>query len=1322
MRGPGIFALPTATVPRTAVESIPPAPTAAEIVSGGRSGGSRLGGGARLAGVTTVVSAAYAPAWSAQLVTAGGPEESEEFDADTDGDADSARHAVRSGAGAADLRSDDGTGGSPARTPRPKQERIVASPDAVPGASRIHASSPDERAAAQSAVTAATTDELPAARPPNSQPPGRSPAIPEEPTAPIDADAIRPPAAPGDPSQQLGALARQGAPSLSPPAAPSLSSIASGAGAFTRPEKPSPPKWRPPKASPKNGWGESMSGPLGTAAGPGGLGPGGTSGSTRGLSGFGGQTPGGGGGGEGGGAGGTVGPYGSSVQRDRWSKADAAKGALSEPADRSASAVRRRKEAEARATELKEKRARLKAAGYTDQQLSDLDAAIRKAHEEAQDARDKEAAANKEYKDLHTVYTTLSERATAADEGATAGERQRRKHREEREAAEDALRERRRDRRDAGRRGHFGRREDSLIESDAKRELDRLDYDMKIARKSRTPAEFKKWRLDYAAKLAEASRRNAAESAAAAEAEASAHARVMHALDHPLLGHTLPAAVAEQIATARATAEKADRAAILAEKTARMLRGIGDPKKNAAAKRAAKEARKAARDVRRAARNLRRALESGNSAKIRAASNALDKATKKCNEKTAAADKATQDATRAADAKAGVTTAQMPPDAAPPKGPLVPDPVSFQMPCILSFCRCPHPQLPCPPGTRCKCTLTLPEGKAKGPKATIPEGSALPTTASAPHPPDDVPRDAATTGPATTPSTAAPLSPSSHPSGSMKAVFPKDARTDKNAMDAKTPPMTVANPRDAAWRSARNRTKAWLVMIEELHGLSPEAQTAKLDLIKSELKKALAELDAQAKEMKERWERDFSVDDDYDPANRGRPEYQRAKDRLSDDMWEHAERQSKLHDLLHTAHSIAGALSDPSKPRVLNPQDPTVRDALERFGIETATELEDLVPGAPNDPWLDPAFRDVARRMGIEWEPTFGNDLEEYRRITRFVSHQAKLEGWAAWEEERRQAERSPQEYWTGWVLNYVRGFMFWSHWEEYSRLAANSSDPDTVLLATGGFMRTFLGAVFLPFWAVFGPILSNPHLSEDVVGLVAKAWSDAIDKFGKEHNLRPAQIQFLKDFLLFLFATIGVGSKRKGGGQKGPKELVQPEATTETTTTRLGTPVKSKGVDLGGKGQPSTTERPAGSTTTAGCEPCPVWRSITEAEANRRHVAKGLHKPYVGAAKEGVLTTAEDGWVHVWKDGKGSPQSGWYMRAKDIAGLTPEEIQAKWSLKYVPDRVADVTLNPGATIREGTAAGIDAFGTTGGGLQREFVSGTPSTVGPTRSLTSGGN
>ena len=77
-------------------------------------------------------------------------------------------------------------------------------------------------------------------------------------------------------------------------------------------------------------------------------------------------------------------------------------------------------------------------------------------------------------------------------------------------------------------------------------------------------------------------------------------------------------------------------------------------------------------------------------------------------------------------------------------------------------------------------------------------------------------------------------------------------------------------------------------------------------------------------------------------------------------------------------------------------------------------------------------------------------------------------------------------------------------------------------------------------------------------------------------------------------------------------------------------------------------------------------------------------------------------GFVRVSTEGKTDVAGRWIMKAKDIEGLTPEEIQAKFALPNTPNKVADVEIPNGITIRSGTAA--PAFGQTGGGTQYQLM------------------
>jgi hypothetical protein len=71
--------------------------------------------------------------------------------------------------------------------------------------------------------------------------------------------------------------------------------------------------------------------------------------------------------------------------------------------------------------------------------------------------------------------------------------------------------------------------------------------------------------------------------------------------------------------------------------------------------------------------------------------------------------------------------------------------------------------------------------------------------------------------------------------------------------------------------------------------------------------------------------------------------------------------------------------------------------------------------------------------------------------------------------------------------------------------------------------------------------------------------------------------------------------------------------------------------------------------------------------------------------------------------DNVGSNQAGgWVMKAEDIAGLTPQQIQNKFALPTTPTHVTDVVLDAGTQLRTGTANSL--FGFEGGGTQFDLM------------------
>ena len=59
-------------------------------------------------------------------------------------------------------------------------------------------------------------------------------------------------------------------------------------------------------------------------------------------------------------------------------------------------------------------------------------------------------------------------------------------------------------------------------------------------------------------------------------------------------------------------------------------------------------------------------------------------------------------------------------------------------------------------------------------------------------------------------------------------------------------------------------------------------------------------------------------------------------------------------------------------------------------------------------------------------------------------------------------------------------------------------------------------------------------------------------------------------------------------------------------------------------------------------------------------------------------------------------------MKAEDIAGLTPQEIQDKFALPYTPRYVCDVNLETGTRLRTGEVNPL--FGYKGGGKQYDLI------------------
>jgi RHS repeat-associated protein len=76
-------------------------------------------------------------------------------------------------------------------------------------------------------------------------------------------------------------------------------------------------------------------------------------------------------------------------------------------------------------------------------------------------------------------------------------------------------------------------------------------------------------------------------------------------------------------------------------------------------------------------------------------------------------------------------------------------------------------------------------------------------------------------------------------------------------------------------------------------------------------------------------------------------------------------------------------------------------------------------------------------------------------------------------------------------------------------------------------------------------------------------------------------------------------------------------------------------------------------------------------------------------------------GFVRVSTKGTTQVEGQWIMKGRDIEGLNPEQIQAKYSLPNTPDNISDVDIPNGTIMRSGIAGA--AFGQKGGGVQYQL-------------------
>ncbi|HZF42280.1 MAG TPA: hypothetical protein VEZ48_02605, partial [Sphingomonadaceae bacterium] len=127
--------------------------------------------------------------------------------------------------------------------------------------------------------------------------------------------------------------------------------------------------------------------------------------------------------------------------------------------------------------------------------------------------------------------------------------------------------------------------------------------------------------------------------------------------------------------------------------------------------------------------------------------------------------------------------------------------------------------------------------------------------------------------------------------------------------------------------------------------------------------------------------------------------------------------------------------------------------------------------------------------------------------------------------------------------------------------------------------------------------------------------------------------------------------------------------------------------------------------------------RAISAADVNAPFLAKGWDAPYSYGSQARTFTTSADlDFVRVTTT---NPEGAFLVRGKEIAGMSPEQIQVHLALPKVPTNMLDVRVPIGTRMQTGFVGPQPAFGvTTRGGIQYQILDQIPSqSFGPMRPI-----
>jgi hypothetical protein len=116
----------------------------------------------------------------------------------------------------------------------------------------------------------------------------------------------------------------------------------------------------------------------------------------------------------------------------------------------------------------------------------------------------------------------------------------------------------------------------------------------------------------------------------------------------------------------------------------------------------------------------------------------------------------------------------------------------------------------------------------------------------------------------------------------------------------------------------------------------------------------------------------------------------------------------------------------------------------------------------------------------------------------------------------------------------------------------------------------------------------------------------------------------------------------------------------------------------------------------------------ISPADANAPFVAKGWNPPYATTVEARTFTTGRE-MQFVRVHGVGNQQGAFIVRAAEVKGMTPVQIQQRLALPRMPEYISDVYVPAGTRMQMGRIGAQPTFGVpNNGGIQYQLLDNIP--------------